>query len=309
MSWNEPPILRAGAIAAFDVICAGEARWDLSGPPALSADTAVSWRDVTASIPRVRPAGAAVMVALSLARRGLRVGLSASLGDDTVGRGLLERISAAGVDTAGVSLSAARSGLFLVQGMGAAAQVVSYRREEAPIVVPEGWSGQVLLLTGVSPVVGLAASFCKEARAARRTGTVVMIDINARRHVWMGHDPRVLGMVLREADVVRASSGDLATLGLEAGAVRAMARKGSVVVLSGATRVQVTGPFGEVAAEIPASGAAIAPSAAIGAGDAFTASACAALARTGPVGLERADVWHRLLPRAQGASLLGGARL
>lgn len=297
MSREPSTLIRSRGASALDVVCAGEARWDLAAQGVLGP---------MATSLRFRPGGAAVSVALSLAARGVRVGLAASLGDDTFGRALLARVAAAGVDTAGVSLSSARSGLVLVQGMGAAARVVSYRQEEPPIVIPEAWAAPVLLLTGLSPVVAHAAAFCKAARAARRTGTLVVVDVNARRHLWMGQDPRAIRAVMGEADVVRCSSEDMAVLGTSAKLVRAMMRDRTVLVESGATHVRATGPFGELVRERTAASALRPP----GSGDAFTAAMCEALARAGAAGIERLDVWARLFhPRGQSPTIERSLRL
>src|SRR5262249_21695481 len=141
----------------------------------------------------------------------------------------------------------------------------------------------VLLLTGLSPVLAQAAAFCREARVARRMGTTVVVDVNARRHVWMGRDPRSLRAVLGEADVVRCSTGDMSVLGLDAAALRAMMRRTGVLV-TGARGVRVSGAFGEIHKEprglLPAAGA----------GDAVTAAICAELARSGAGGPDRAEV-------------------
>ncbi len=285
MHWNMATLIRDRRVASFDVICAGEARWDLA------ARGSVLGAGLGAL--RFRPGGAAVSVAVGLAARGLRVGLAASLGDDSAGRALLGRLAAAGVDVGGVSLAPARAGIIFVDGMGATAKVISSAREEPPIEIPAGWAAQVLLLTGVSPVVSHAAAFCREARAARRAGALVMMDVNARPHLWMGQEPRMIRSVLLEADVVRCSTEDLAVLGMDAAAVRATMRPNSVLVETGAALVRATGPFGDIAMERRLSAAPPAP----GAGDGFTAALCAGLARSGPPGLERIQLWDRLLKR------------
>jgi 2-dehydro-3-deoxygluconokinase len=290
MSWDMGTLLRTPKDSGFDVICAGEARWDLAAPGALP------WAGLTSL--RFRPGGAAVNVALALAGRGLRVGLAAALGDDTSGRALLAKVAAAGVDVGAASLSPARPGLVLVKGTGGARQVVSYGQEEPPIAVPAGWAARVLLLTGLSPVTAHAAAFCKEARVARRAGTVVVVDVNARRHVWMGRDPRAIRAVLGEADVVRCSADDLAVLGMDAAAARAMMRQNSVLVGSGTAWVRATGAFDEIAME-PRAEAAL-PTA--GAGDVFTAAICAELARAGAPSINRIEVWERVLQRGHAAA-------
>ncbi len=152
----------------LDVICAGEAHLNAAPPDRGSgADPRVS----------MRPGGGAVRVAVSLAKQGLYVGLATVLADDSTGRAFRAKIAATGVDAAGVELATPTSGLVLVRG--GARQVVASCEEEQPVAVPESWSARVLLLSGVSPIVSCNAALCKAARAARRVGTAVVLDVNA----------------------------------------------------------------------------------------------------------------------------------
>lgn len=290
-------LLGGARVAAFDVIAAGEARWDLALPGGSSADP---------SSPQLLPAGSAVLAAIALARRGLRVGLAAVLGDDTPGRALRAHVAAAGVDIGGVSLSAPQPSLLFVEGRGAAARVVSRGPEEPPVTIPEGWAAQVLLLTGLSPLVAHAGAFCKEARRARRAGTVVVLDLRARRHLWAGHDPRVLRSVLLECDVVRYSTDDMTVLGLDPAAARAMMRPEAVLVVTSPTRIHATGTFGELTSDRPIA-SALAPSSSTPessppAGGVITAI-CAELSRSGPTGTDLPELWRRVVTRARPGAL------
>jgi sugar/nucleoside kinase (ribokinase family) len=240
----------------FDVVCAGEALWHLVAPHGVRSGAEAPLR--------FRPGGGAVSVAVTLARRGLRVGLATSLADDRSGRRLRERVAGTGVDVSGVVLAAPRTGLVVLEGSRESRRVVSYRDEEQPAVVPAGWSSQILLLSGLSPVVANAASFCKAARAARRAGTTVVLDVNARRHVWAGRDPRATHMALREADVVHARVEDLDALGIDETALRRAMQATAILVTSE------------------------------GAGDECTVSVCFELVRAGRPGVDRGDLWVRV---------------
>jgi sugar/nucleoside kinase (ribokinase family) len=280
----------------FDVICAGEALWHLA-----SAD---DLRATGGPAVRFRPAGGAVVVvAMALAKRGLRVGLATSLADDAFGRSLYARVESAGVDVGGVVLRAPRTGIVLLDGKGLDRQVVSYRDEEQPILLPRGWSSRVLLLAGLSPVVANAASLCKAARAARRVHTRVVVDVNARWHLWAGRDSRATHMVLYEADVVHCRTEDLAALGLDEARVRAVLRPSAVLVVTNiAGEAWATGPFGEVG-EVPRGGHLGGDRTVVrsGAGDAFVASICAEVVRASEPVEGRIDVWHRALARGRDA--------
>ena len=276
------------APTSFDVICAGEALWALVAPVRISAART-----------RFHSAGGAVNAAVALARSGLRVGLAAALDDDAFGRALLAKVNAAGVDIGGVAFAPRRSGLVFVATAGAR-RIVPYRTEDEPAVaVPAAWAAPVLLLSGLSPALAAASGLCKAARSARRAGMVVVVDVNARRHVWAGHDARAIRAVLREADVVRCSTEDLAGLRTDAAALRGAMRPGAVLVVThGAGVARAQGSFGEIA-RAPQAIAAVDPA---GAGDAFTAGVCLEVVRAGTHGSDRVELWDRALRRGHAAA-------
>jgi sugar/nucleoside kinase (ribokinase family) len=261
----------------FDVICAGEALWKLDAGSSL------------------RPGGGALHVALALANRGLRIGLATVLADDELGRRSCDRAAALGVDVGGVELARPRSSFVLVDASGGADQLPTSTEEEPPVEVPAGWSADVMLLSGLSPVLSHAAGLCKAARGARRKGALVVIDFNASLHAWAGRDPRTIHMVLREVDVARCSIADLAVLGMDIATVRSALRRSAVlVVCDPAGGAVATGPFGEVGV-VPDEPLARAPGRS---GDTFTAALCAELTRPGVPGESAAARWHRVLRRA-----------
>jgi sugar/nucleoside kinase (ribokinase family) len=277
---------------AFDVICAGEALWSVDDAEPRSGGP-----------PRVRPGGGAVSSALALARQGLRVGLATVLENDSFGRHLKEKLGAAGIDTGGVELAHPTSGIVFVRG--GARQVVSLREQEQPVAVPSHWSSQVLLLSGMSPVVSHGAALCMAARAARRAGSIVVVDVNARWELWAGRDPRAIRMILREADVVWASAEDLFGLNMDAAAMRAAMRPTAVLASSdGAGSAFATGAFGEVVRS-PAQQ----PLSPTGEGDAFATAICAELARAGKVSAENEELWARALRRGHEAATALDARM
>jgi sugar/nucleoside kinase (ribokinase family) len=266
---------------SFDVVCAGEALWEVARPP----------RGGPVNSPRFRPGGGALEAAFALARRGLRVGLVTVLTEDSIGRALAAKVSAAGVDMEGVRFAAPGRGLLSVE-RGWAPHAVAWGEDEVPIAVPETWSAQVLLLAGLSPVIAHAAALCKAARAARRRGSVIVVDVNARWHLWQGRDARIIRMVLQEADAVWCSMEDLFGLNVDAASLRGLLRPEAVLALSdGAGGVSAMGPFGEVT-RTPEAGELVTP---IGEGSAFTTAICAELARAGGPAADRPEVWSRAL--------------
>lgn len=260
----------------FDVICAGNA-----------------FLDVAENGSSVRAGRGAITTALALASHELRVGLATVLEDDTLGRALRARVAASRVDVDGVTLAPLAPGLALVRG--GARQVVSFKDERPPLAIPESWSSKVLLLSGMSPLVSHAAALCKAARAARRVGTIVVVDINARWDLWEGRDARPIRMVLREADVVWCSAQDRVGLNVDVTALRASMRPNAVLVSGdGMANASATGPFGEVRPFEKGSTGALP----LGEDDVFTATICAELARVGHIDEMRADLWSRALERA-----------
>ncbi|MEO7110888.1 MAG: hypothetical protein ABI183_10655, partial [Polyangiaceae bacterium] len=144
-----------------------------------------------------------------------------------------------------VVLAPAKSGLFFVRG--GALQSLATRKEEPPVAIPEDWSSPVLLLSGMSPFVSSAAALCKAARAARRAGSIVVVDLHADWNAWKGQNWRSIRMILREADVVWASSEDLVGLNLDVASARSAMRPNAVFVSHIAGRASARGLFGEVA--------------------------------------------------------------
>ncbi len=274
---------QAGARKTFDAICVGEAAWKLVGDGATGL--------------RLRPSSGAVNIALHLCKEGMRVGLSTVLVDDANGRAAMARVAAAGVDVTGVTFTRPRAGLVVVDARGEANPLAAELEATPAFDVPPAWSSQVVVLSGLSPVVAHAAALCKAARRARRDGSVVLLDFNAALHAWAGRDARTIRMVLRKVDVARCSVADLAVLGMSADEASAALRPtATLVVGEPGGRVSAVGPFGAVVFAPPGSaheGAAARP----GAGDALTASICHELTARRDSGESVEALWERALRR------------
>jgi sugar/nucleoside kinase (ribokinase family) len=271
-----------GARDPLDVICVGEALWDLAPPR--------GGRFARAARIELAPGGAAVNVALALARRGHAVGVAASVGADLLGDALVGRLAARGVDTAWIARSSARTGLVFVEHAKGALRVVSYRApDEGTSELPRGFRARALVLTGVVPGEPQRAAFARAARAARRRGATVIADLNARPRMWRGASPEIPSW-LGEVDVVKASEDDLATLGTSPVELRERLRRTAVLVVTGGGRAAVaSGDFGRV--ELRPRASAGRP---LGAGDAFTAGVVDLLLRAPASG---ASFWESALQR------------
>jgi sugar/nucleoside kinase (ribokinase family) len=256
----------------------GEALWDLLAPPGRTfADATTLTLD---------PGGAAVNVALALAGLGRTAGLVATIGADALGDALVARLEARGVDAAFVKRTSTRTGLLFGE-RAAHPRFLSYRDGEAVPVLPRSWRARVVLLTGVLPSEAQARTFGAAARAARRRGARVVVDLNARPRFWKGQraaGPDAWLAWLGEADVVKASEEDLAILRLRAPSLRARMRAEAVLVVTAGPRpARAEGPFGIVEVSAPRR----TPASTLGAGDAFTAGLLDALLRN--------DAWERAL--------------
>ena len=183
----------------------------------------------------------------------------------------------------------------VVDEIEGARRVLAHRvADHLPVAVPAVWSARILLVSGLSPALAPMAALCKAARAARREGALVVVDVNARREVWAPHDARVIRAILGEASVVRCSTADLAALrvvGPDTLRAGHAAGGATLVVTDGPGVAVATGPFGEVA-RAPA---AVSPRRLPGAGDAFTAAICAELVHGERE--EQAETWDRALRR------------
>ncbi len=268
----------------FDVICAGEARLDVDDAAAISCAPPRL---------RLRAGGGAIRAALGVAAQDVRVGLATVLEDDATCRALLADVGAHCVDVGGVQLAVRTTGLLLVRG--GARQAVAVGAELTPMGVPEGWSSRVLLLSGMSPSVAHGAALCKAARAARRAGTVVFVDVDVRWDIWRGRDARMLRTLLREADVVWCTAQDLVDLGMDLATLRTALRPDAALVFSDGVRsVSATGRFGDVARPLRARP----PGSLFVERGVYTSVIGAVLAR-GQQGAEgAADLWARALQRA-----------
>jgi fructokinase/2-dehydro-3-deoxygluconokinase len=263
------PLPHAPGRASFDVLCAGEPLW------------------TTDRIGGGGPARAVLFeVARSLARHELRVGLVTVLDDDSRGRTLIAEMAARGVDVGGVTFAPPASGLVVVDAAGGELGLLAERgATERNFEIPPGWSAQVLLLAGLSPLTAKAAAFCRAARRARRDGTIVVVDAAGSLRAWAGRDPRTIAMILREADVVCGSLLDFAVLGADGATLRDAMRTDATLVVTDGPRASAMGPFGDVhvtpAREAPA------------------AAVCADLACPHRARETAAGRWHRVLSQPE----------
>jgi sugar/nucleoside kinase (ribokinase family) len=276
----------------FDVVCMGEALWDLVTPPGQTFARAASLA--------LSPGGGAVNMALALAGAGHRVALAAAVGVDALGDALVARVAAAGVDTSLVARSPARTGVAFVQT--SPLRVVTHRAaDEVPPSLPRVWRARVLAISGLLPSAAQASSFEAAARAARRRGARVVVDLNARPRFWRGvRDVEPFLRWLRLAHLIKASTDDLELLASTiAQPSWPTTLATTLVVTDGAGPVRARGELverGELGELVVPTRRLADPQCALGAGDAFTAGMIDALLGS-PDHEEGAVAWREVLLR------------
>lgn len=249
--------------------------------------------------------GAPANLAVTLARLGVRTAVVGGVGQDRFGADLKGALAASGVDTRFVLRVPNRTGLaFVGRDEVGEPTFLFYRHHTADMaltaadIVPQ-MGACTWALVGTSTLVdsklagaGLANATRRFLKVARAQGAHLVVDLNVRAHLWKsskGMRAAIAG-VLEHAMLVKASSADLAALGVgdEAKAlawVVARAKGATVLLTRGPGPASAVGAHGTVSVLPPAAKLVDAT----GAGDAFVAGVLAALlaVRAGP----RSPTW------------------
>lgn len=270
---------------AREVVVLGEALWDLF--PARAGDALRTRKTEVRHV-----GGAPANVACTLARLGIDVALIAAVGDDELGRGLVDRIRDAGVDVSGVVTVPARTGVTFVDlGADGARRFLPYRAPSADMLLPADAIAPERLRTrwlhvGSSSFARPPArdATLRALEIARANDARVSIDLNVYPHLWPRDvDPaRALSDVIETADLVKASEADLRALGLgegHDGARRLHARRPARITLVTLGASGALACFGDHVSEAPARRVKVVDE--TGAGDAFVAGALSTLVRAG----------------------------
>lgn len=203
--------------------------------------------ETTGAEPRLVASSLAIDVARRVSAEGKSVAVATNLPDDEPGQDVLARLRTTAVDCSAIRVKPSASSLVLFERGADAHRIVPHRADSDSIEIPESWSAALLFLSSLSPVVDANAAYCKSARAARRRGDYVVLDLAIRRRLWFGQDPRAARAILQEADIVHASLDDLANLGVGRQALLAMMRPQAVLLsrdVGGAAHAY--GPFGRI---------------------------------------------------------------
>jgi fructokinase len=262
---------------AADVVCFGEALWDMfeAGPRGKEPIARVFRREV---------GGAQANVATALARLGVRVALVGGVGTDRLGRALTSLLARDGVDVRHVQRLRNRTGMtFVVRGPRGEPEFLPYRERSADLALrPEllrssaGRSSWAVV--GTSTFLTEASTRATERflALAAHGGARLLVDLNVRAHLWP--DARTMHSAIAQlagrAAIVKASDADLRALGAQRGSLRWLERNAAHatwIVTRGPREATAIGEHGETS--VPAMRRRCVD--ATGAGDAFVAGALA----------------------------------
>ena len=162
--------------------------------------------------------GSPANIAVGVSRHGLKTGFIARVSDDAFGDFVVDYFDAQGIDTSHVTRcdNGARLGLtFTEMRSSSESSILMYREGAADLQlsvsdVDEDYirSAKAILISGTA----LSKSPSREAALkaialARRSGTMVIFDIDYRAYGWEGKDEIAIyyGMAAREADIIMGS--------------------------------------------------------------------------------------------------------
>ena len=171
----------------------------------------------------LRWGGAECNVAIALTRLGLRAGWLSLLGEDELGRMILQGVRGEGVDVSRVRLVAGYpTGLYLKQFVAGTTQVFYYRRGSAASTLgPEHLDREYfrqarwLHLTGITPALSPSCRAAVERALdlAAEHGPRVSFDPNLRLKLWTIEQAReALLPMMRRCDVLLAGEEELLPL-------------------------------------------------------------------------------------------------
>ncbi|MFB9235814.1 sugar kinase [Plantactinospora siamensis] len=273
--------------AAPEVVTCGESMVVLCPPP---PETLADAERVSVTV-----GGAESNLAMSLARLGHRTAWLSRVGADPFGRRVLRHVSAAGVDTALVTVDPdAPTGVYFKDPHAGGTRVHYYRAGSAASRLgPEALADPRLVGARVLHLSGITAALSGSCRALvadavhRRpvAGALVSFDVNHRPALWPA---RRAAPVLREladaADLVFVGRDEAETLWgtPDPAAVRRLLPRPELVVVKDGPIAATALPRSGAPATVPAPRVGVVEP--VGAGDAFAAGYLSALLRgLGPV--------------------------
>ena len=201
--------------------------------------------------------GSAGNIAVALARQGAAVGLIGAVSDDPVGRFVLRRLAAFGVDTASVRRVEGdpRTSLALAEVRSEDCEVTIYRNNAADLqltadadLLARVGTAALLIVTGTAlvsdPSRGAVLALLEAARAA---GTATVFDLDYRAYSWRSSSEtaEVYAAAADLSDLVVGNAEEFAVFnGDGAAAARRLTEDGRriVVLKAGAAGAAALGP-------------------------------------------------------------------
>ncbi|MEN5081639.1 5-dehydro-2-deoxygluconokinase [Bosea sp. TWI1241] len=209
--------------------------------------------------------GCPTNIAIGTARLGLKSAVITRVGDEQMGRFIVEQLQREGVDTRGVAVDPRRLTALVILGVRdeKTFPLIFYRTDCADAALDEGdideafvASARAVVVTGTHFALPEAAKAQKKAIAiARRHGRKVVFDVDYRPNLWglAGHDAgeeryirsdtvtRHLQAILPDCDLIVGTEEELHVAG---GSEDTLAAIRAIRALSAATIVCKRGPMG-----------------------------------------------------------------
>ncbi|KAA9148665.1 sugar kinase [Amycolatopsis acidicola] len=255
---------------------------------------------------RLEVGGAESTVALYMAERGHRTAWASRVGDDPLGRRILEKIAGHGVDTSWVRADpGAPTGVYFKDPAPEGTRVHYYRAGSAASrLSPDDLAAlpmdaSLVHLTGITPALSASCRALVEA-ALGRPG-LVSFDVNYRPGLWpVGEAAPVLAELARRADIVLVGQDEAETLwgATTPEAVREiLPGPDRLVIKDGA--IGATEYHGAKVTFVPAPAVDVVEP--VGAGDAFASGYLSGVLR-GQAATESLALGHELAGRALGGT-------
>ena len=164
--------------------------------------------------------GASANLAVGLVRRGVRVGLIGSVGDDSFGRALSQAIAIEGVNVTGIAYRREPTGMtFIERGPHGEPIYFPVRRGSADLALapddlPERLTPALWIVTGMHALLTRPLERALKTLLRRMPRARLAIDLNPRPFLWRSRADamaRLLRLAPR-AHVIKSSVSDLARL-------------------------------------------------------------------------------------------------
>lgn len=261
-----------------DVACYGELLWDF-----FEGEKGAYSRQL---------GGASANVAVALARLGIATSAAGGVGDDKLGEALKAELAGHGVETDHVvKVKGGKTGItFVTRDAQGEPSFVPYRNATADLTLPEEKvapamaKAKLVVLGSTALLPSLRAATEKLLGAAEKAKAAIVVDLNARPHLWADADALrdACKELVAKAVLVKASEKDLGAIAGKRGMswLDEHAKQATWVLTRGENGAAAVGAHGQATAPTKR----VRCIDATGAGDAFLGGVLAVLLRAGKIG-------------------------